>query len=96
MLTERLLFKVDPAEFDKDFIQADAEVWTPWLQKQKGFLKKTARVLGKGMVEVLVFWSSKEYVDKAAAKKGEMAMVDSLLKKRSPGRFTMVSSSLSS
>lgn len=93
MKTERLLFQVHPPEFSKDFIQADSEVWNPWLVRQKGFLNKTSRVVSKGQVEILIHWASKEDAEKASKKESEMLMVDRLLKARSPGRFNLVQSS---
>lgn len=94
MIIERLLFKVSPAEFAKDFLQADSEVWNTWLRRQPGFLNKTSRLLPHGEVEILVYWTSQAALSKAAAKKQEQQFVDQLLKSRSPGTYQLIQSSV--
>lgn len=93
MVIERLLFRVSPPDFAKDFIQADSEVWNSWLQRQPGFLNKTAKLLAKGEVEVLIHWTSESALGKAAAKKEEHKFVDQLLRSRSPGTYHLIQSS---
>lgn len=93
MIVERLLFKVSPAEFAKDFVQADGEVWNPWLQRQPGYLNKTSKLLPNGEVEVLVYWTSQSALNKASSKKEEHKFVDQLLKTRSPGTYQLIQSS---
>ena len=93
MKIERLLYQVRPAEFAKDFLQADAQVWTTWLQRQRGFLNKTSRIMPQGMIEILIFWSTASEQAKAAGKKDEMKIVDNLMRSRSPGTYKLVQSS---
>lgn len=93
MKIERLLFRVTPPEFAKDFIQADGETWNPWLQRQKGFLNKTSRILPGGMVEFLLHWANLEDTKRASNKKEEMKHIDYMLRSRSPGRYTLIQSS---
>lgn len=93
MVIERLLFKVSPPEFSKDFLQADSDVWNSWLQRQPGFITKTSRVLPKGEVEVLVHWTSQSALDRASSKKEEHKFVDQLLRSRSPGTYHLIQSS---
>lgn len=95
MKIERLLFQVEPKEFVKDFIKADAEVWNPWLQRQKGFLNKTSRIISSNQVELLIYWKSEQYLEKAASKTAEIAMINNMLKGKSPARFILIHSSTS-
>jgi uncharacterized protein (TIGR03792 family) len=93
MKIERLLYQVRPAEFAKDFLQADAQVWTPWLQRQKGFLNKTTRIMPQGQIELLIFWASAEDKTRAEGKKQELKQVENLMKSRAPGVYHLVQSS---
>ncbi len=93
MKIERLLFQVEPKEFVKDFLKADAEVWNPWLQRQSGFLNKTSRIIGSNQVEFLIFWKSENDLKRAKNKVEELKVVDNLLRQRSPGRFFLLHSS---
>jgi len=93
MKIERLLFQVEPKEFVKDFLKADAEVWNPWLQRQSGFLNKTSRIIGGNQVEFLIFWRSEDDLKKASSKVAELKVVDNMLRQRSPGRFFLLHSS---
>lgn len=90
MKIERLLFQINPGEFANDFIQADAEVWNPWLKRQPGFLDKKSRTISPGMVEFLIFWKSEDDLKRASAKTREMEMVDYMLRQRSPGSYRLV------
>lgn len=93
MKIERLLFQVSPADYAKDFLAADAEVWNTWLKRQPGFLNKTSRIVSSGMVELLIFWKSEQDMKKAASKKEEMKVVESMMKQRYPGNHRLVMSS---
>lgn len=95
MKIERLTYRIYPSEYSKDFLQSDAEVWNPWLKRQPGFLNKTARVVGNGLVELLLFWKDQGSLDDAAAKGAETDGVDRLMRQRFPGSYTLVSSSFS-
>ena len=66
MEIERLSFVVTPENRVDDFIAADKEVWEPWLQQQRGYLRKTAQVYPGGRVDLRIFWASKRDWDKAA------------------------------
>lgn len=92
MKVERLTFQVVPWAFAKDFLQVDSEVWNPWLKRQPGFLNKTSRLLENGMVELNIFWKDADSVDRAASKKSEMLYINSLMRNRCPGQFSLVSS----
>lgn len=94
MITERLLYQVEPKDFVKDFIQADADVWNPWLKQQRGFLNKTSRILGSNQVEFLIHWASRGDLDRASSKTDEIKMVEYLLRQRSPGSHNLILSSV--
>jgi hypothetical protein len=94
MITERLLYQVEPKEFVKDFMQADADVWNPWLRQQQGFLNKSSRVIGPNQVELLLHWVSQGDLDRASSKTDEIKMVDYLLRQRSPGSHHLIHSSV--
>jgi len=68
MHIERLSFRVSPPERVNDFIDADALVWTPWLQQQKGYIKKTYTRVGNGGVDIRIFWMGEKQMQAAAAK----------------------------
>ena len=65
MEIELLKFQVIPEDRTDDFIDADAEVWNPWLQQQRGYLRKTVQVYPGGRVDLRIFWASKRDWDKA-------------------------------
>lgn len=94
MVTERLLYQVEPKEFVKDFMQADADVWNPWLKQQPGFLNKTSRILGSNQVEFLIHWASPRDLERASSKTGEIETVNYMLKQRSPGSHHLIHSSV--
>jgi hypothetical protein len=89
---ERLIYKVWPPEFVKDFLQVDNEVRTPWLQRQPGFLNKTSEFKSNGEVSILIFWKSDSDWFEAKNKVLELKNVERLLKQRSPGSFRLISS----
>ncbi len=66
MQIERLSFLVIPEERTDDFIDADAAVWNPWLQQQRGYIRKTAQVYPGGRVDLRIFWASKKDLEKAS------------------------------
>lgn len=90
IVCERLTFQIHPSEFVKDFIQADREVWDPWLRRQPGFIKKVSEIKGNGQVELLIFWRGLDSMKKASLKKEEMEVVDKLLRMRAPGYYRLV------
>jgi hypothetical protein len=67
MEIERLSFQVSPPDRVEDFIDADEEIWDPWLRQQRGFLRKTYQRYGNGRVDIRIFWASKKDLEKAAA-----------------------------
>ena len=75
MHIERLSFIITPADWVEGFIKADAKVWDPWLQQQKGYIKKTYTRLGGGRVDIRLFWMS-EWSMKTAAAKPDMRTVE--------------------
>ena len=46
MEIERLSFLVNPKDRVDDFIAADTAVWEPWLQQQRGYLRKQYQYTG--------------------------------------------------
>ena len=75
MHIERLSFLVAPADRLDDFITTDAKVWNPWLQQQKGFIRKTYTPFGNGRVDIRIFWMS-DWSMKTAAAKPDMKTVE--------------------
>ena len=75
MHVERLSFLITPSDRVEDFIDADAAVWDPWLQQQKGYIRKTYSRLGNGRVDIRIYWMS-EWSMKTAAAKSEMKSVE--------------------
>jgi len=75
MFIERLSFQVSPPDRLEDFIEADAKVWDPWLQQQKGYIKKSYTRLGNGRVDIRLYWMSGGSM-KTAAAKPEMKTVE--------------------
>lgn len=90
MKVERLTFQVNPPDYSKDFMLADAEVWNPWLKRQPGFINKTSRIVGNGLVELTLIWKDKDSLDKASGKTEEMGRVKRMMDSRFPGSYTLV------
>jgi hypothetical protein len=66
MEIERLSFQVSPIDRVEDFIDADEAVWNPWLQQQKGYLRKTYQRYDAGRVDMRIFWASKKDLENAS------------------------------
>ena len=66
MEIELLKFRVIPEDRTDEFIEADGEVWGPWLTQQRGYLRKTATVYPDGIVHLRIFWDSKRNLAQAA------------------------------
>ena len=66
MKIERLSFLISPPHKIQDFVDADKQMWDPWLRMRTGFIQKTATTHPGGRVEIQIFWSSKADQDKAA------------------------------
>jgi hypothetical protein len=86
MEIERLSFVVTPEDRTDDFIDADAAVWNPWLQQQKGYLRKTATVYPGGRIDLRIFWDSKKNLEKAS-KSSEIPALDVKLRSQFLGVF---------
>jgi hypothetical protein len=66
MEIERLSFIITPKDRVDDFIAADTKVWEPWLQQQRGYLRKQYQRYPTGRVDIRIFWASQRDWDKAA------------------------------
>lgn len=66
MEIERLSFLVTPASKVQEFIDADRIVWEPWLQQQRGYIRKTAQIYPDGRVDLRIYWDSKRNLEKAS------------------------------
>ena len=63
---ERLSFLINPAHKAQEFVDADKQMWDPWLRMRTGFIQKTTTIHPGGRVEMQIFWTSKADQDKAA------------------------------
>jgi hypothetical protein len=72
---ERLSFVISPENRVEDFIAADEIVWEPWLQQQKGYLRKTYQRYSGGRVDIRIFWATKKDLA-AASKSSEIPVLD--------------------
>jgi hypothetical protein len=63
---ERLSFQIIPEDRVSDFIDADQAIWEPWLNQQRGYIRKTAQVYPGGRVDLRIFWASKKDLEKAS------------------------------
>ena len=86
MQIERLSFQIIPEERTEDFIDADAAVWNPWLQQQRGYIRKTVNVYPGGRVDLRVYWATKRDLD-AASKNPEIPALDVKLRSQFLGVF---------
>jgi hypothetical protein len=75
MEIERLSFLITPKDKVDEFIEADTAVWEPWLQQQKGYLRKHYQRYPTGRVDIRIFWDSKKNLD-AASKSPEIPALD--------------------
>jgi hypothetical protein len=89
MEIERLSFIVTPKDRVDDFIDADTAIWEPWLQQQRGYLRKTYQRYPTGRVDLRVFWATKRDWE-AAAKSPEIPVLDVKLKAAFLGVFTRI------
>ena len=86
MEIELLKFQVIPEDRTDDFIEADGEVWGPWLTQQGGYLRKTANVYPGGIVHLRIYWASKRDLEKAG-KSPEIPALDVRLRSRFLGVY---------
>lgn len=86
MEIERLSFLVNPKDRVDDFIAADTKVWEPWLQQQRGYLRKQYQRYPTGRVDIRIFWDTKKNLEQAA-KSVEIPALDVRLKAEFLGHF---------
>jgi hypothetical protein len=89
MEIERLSFLVTPKDRVDEFIEADTAVWEPWLQQQRGYLRKQYQRYPTGRVDIRIFWASKRDLDQAA-KSPEIPVLDVKLQAAFLGVFTRI------
>ena len=75
MEIERLSFIITPKDRVDDFIKADKEIWEPWLQQQRGYLRKHYQRYPTGRCDIRIFWASQRDWDNAA-KSPEIPLLD--------------------
>jgi hypothetical protein len=75
MQIEKLSFLITPKDKVDEFIEADTAVWEPWLQQQRGYLRKTYQRYPTGRVDIRIYWDSKRNLDQAA-KSPEIPVLD--------------------
>lgn len=75
MEIERLSFIITPKDKVDEFIEADTKVWEPWLQQQRGYLRKHYQRYPAGRVDIRIFWASKRDWD-AVARSPELPALD--------------------
>ena len=66
MEIERLSFLITPKDRINEFIEADEKIWNPWLQQQKGYLRKHYQRYPTGRVDIRIFWARKEDWERAS------------------------------
>jgi hypothetical protein len=89
MEIERLSFLVTPKDRVDDFIDADTAVWEPWLQQQRGYLRKTYQRYPTGRVDLRIYWASKRDLENAS-KHPEIPVLDVKLQAAFLGVFTRI------
>ena len=89
MEIERLSFLVTPKDRVDEFIDADTAVWEPWLQQQRGYLRKQYQRYPTGRVDIRIFWSTKRDLDQAS-KSPEIPVLDVKLQAAFLGVFTRI------
>jgi len=89
MEIEHLSFRVSPPERVQEFIKAEEEVWTPWLQQQRGYLRKTYNEYPGGRIDVRIFWATKRDWDRAA-KDPQLPAIEVRMKSRFMGIYTLL------
>lgn len=92
VVIERLLFQLLSPQWVEDFIIADNQVWLPWLQRQKGFLRKTHSVHPGGLVETLLYWKDRESLEKAS-NSPDLANVEAMFRSKMGMIYRLVRSS---
>ena len=75
MQIELLKFRVIPEDRVEDFIKTDEVVWDPWLQQQRGYLRKTYQRYPEGVVHLRLFWVTQRDLA-SATRSPEIAALD--------------------
>ena len=75
MKIELLKFQITPPERAQEFIKADEQVWNPWLQQQRGYLRKAYQSYPNGIVHLRLFWATQRDLA-AASKSPEIPAID--------------------
>ena len=75
MQIELLKFRVIPEDRVENFIKTDEVVWDPWLQQQRGYLRKTYQRYPEGVVHLRLFWATQRDLA-AASRSPEIAALD--------------------
>lgn len=75
MKIELLKFRVIPEDRVEDFIEADEAIWDPWLQQQRGYLRKTYQRYASGIVHLRLFWATQRDLA-AASQSPEIPVLD--------------------
>ena len=75
MQIELLKFRVIPEDRVEDFIKTDEVVWDPWLQQQRGYLRKTYQRYPEGVVHLRLFWATQRDLA-SATRSPEIAALD--------------------
>ncbi len=89
MEIERLSFLITPKDKVDEFIAADTAVWEPWLQQQKGYLRKHYQRYPTGRVDIRIFWDNKKNLQ-AASKSSEIPALDVKLRAAFLGVYQML------
>jgi hypothetical protein len=89
MEIERLSFLVTPKDRVDEFVDADTAVWEPWLQQQRGYIRKQYQLYPNGRVDIRIFWATKRDLDQAA-KSPEIPVLDVKLQAAFLGVFTRI------
>jgi len=72
---ELLKFQITPPERTQEFIKADEQVWDPWLQQQRGYLRKAYQIYPNGIIHLRIFWATQRDLA-AASKSPEIPAID--------------------
>ena len=75
MQIERLSFIIIPEDRVEDFIASDEVIWDPWLQQQRGYLRKTYQRYAGGRVDIRLFWATQRDLA-VASRSSEIAALD--------------------
>jgi uncharacterized protein (TIGR03792 family) len=80
VVIEKLSILVNPANKMEDFLKLEEKLWTPWLQRQEGFIQKTVDRLPNGRIDLRIFWRSQQDWDNASKKKAEISVIEAQAK----------------